>query len=225
MVAVSVLAVLFVSLLIARIGTVALTLTGMSREAARFQAQSAFFGVGYTTTEAESVVSHPVRRRIIMAMILAGNAGVITTVGTLLLSFDSSDDTWTTVAVLAGGMVLLGALALSRPVDRVLTRLIRRALRRWTDLDVRDYAGLLELGEGYAVAELEVEDSDWIAGRELGELTLRDAGVVVLGIHRRDAAYVGAPEETTTVCPGDVLTVYGLEERVEALDAGRAATV
>ncbi len=45
----------------------------------------------------------------------------------------------------------------------------------------------------------------------------------MLGIHPRDAAYVGAPEETTTVCPGDVLTVYGLEERVEALDAGRAA--
>jgi Trk K+ transport system NAD-binding subunit len=127
------------------------------------------------------------------------------------------------VAVLAGGVVVLGALALSRPVDRVLTRVIRRALARWTDLDVRDYAGLLELGEGYAVAELEVEETDWLAGRELGELTLRDAGIVVLGIHRRDAAYVGAPEETTTVCPGDVLTVYGLEERVEALDAGRAA--
>ena len=223
MVAVSVLAVLFVSLLIARVGTVALTLTGMSRESARFQAQSAFFGVGYTTTEAESVVEHPVRRRIIMAMILAGNAGVITTVGTLLLSFDSSDDTWTTVAVLVGGMVVLGALALSRPVDRVLTRVIRRALGRWTDLDVRDYAGLLELGEGYTVAELEVDEADWIAGRELGELTLRDSGIVVLGIHRRNSAYVGAPEETTTVCPGDVLTVYGLEERVEALDAGRAA--
>ena len=63
---------------------------------------------------------------------------------------------------------MLGALAMSRPVDRVLTRAIRGALERWTDLDVRDYAGLLQLGEGYAVAELEVEDSDWIAGRELG---------------------------------------------------------
>ena len=72
---------------------------------------------------------------------------------------------------------------------------IRRALARWTDLDVRDYAGLLELGEGYTVAELEVEDSDWIAGRELGELTLRDAGVVVLGIHRPDAVAV-APGDT-----------------------------
>ena len=89
---------------------------------------------------------------------------------------------------------------------------------------MRDYAGLLELGEGYTVAELEVEETDWIAGRELGELTLRDAGIVVLGIHSPGRApYVGAPEGSTTVCPGDVLTVYGLEERVEALDRGRAA--
>ena len=225
MAAVSVLVVLLVSLLIARVGTVALTLTGMSREAARFQARSAFFGVGFTTGEAESVVGHPVRRRIIMWLILLGNAGVVTTTGTLLISFAGGEDKLRGVLVLAAGVVVLGALAMSRPVDRMLTRVIRGALGRWTDLDVRDYAGLLELGEGYAVAELEVEAEDWIAGRELGELTLRDAGIVVLGIHRPDRPYVGAPEETTRVCPGDVLTVYGLEERVEALDRGRAAAV
>ena len=223
MAAVSVLVVLLVSLLIARVGTVALTLTGMSREAARFQARSAFFGVGFTTGEAESVVGHPVRRRIIMWLILLGNAGVVTTTGTLLISFAGGEDKLRGVLVLAAGVIVLGALAMSRPVDRMLTRVIRGALGRWTDLDVRDYAGLLELGEGYAVAELEVEAEDWIAGRELGELTLRDAGIVVLGIHRPDRPYVGAPEETTRVCPGDVLTVYGLEERVEALDRGRAA--
>ena len=48
--------------------------------------------------------------------------------GTLPLSFAGSDDTWTAVAILAGGVTVLGALALSRPVDRVLTRIIRRAL-------------------------------------------------------------------------------------------------
>jgi hypothetical protein len=225
MAAVSVLVVLLVSLLVARVGTVALTLTGMSRETARFQARSAFFGVGFTTGEAEAVVGHPVRRRIIMWLILLGNAGVVTTTGTLLISFAGGRDQLQSVAVLLAGVVVLGALAMSRPVDRALTHAIRRALRRWTDLDVRDYAGLLELGEGYTVAELEVEDSDWIAGREIGELTLRDAGIVVLGIHHRDGPYVGAPEGSTAVRPGDVLTLYGLEERVEALDRGRAAAV
>ena len=59
----SLLIVLTISLMVTRVATMALVLTGMSREAARFQARSAFSGVGYTTREAEDVVSHPVRRQ------------------------------------------------------------------------------------------------------------------------------------------------------------------
>jgi uncharacterized transporter YbjL len=143
---------------------------------------------------------------------------VITTFGTLLISFAGPSDTWTAVAVLLGGMALLTVLALSQPVDRVLTRLIRAALRRWTDIDVRDYAGLLEVGEGWAVAELEVDPEDWVAGRALGELTLRDEGVVVLGIHRPGCPYIGAPDGDTPIAAGDTLVLYGREERVEELD-------
>ena len=43
-----------------RIATVALQLTGLSKANARFQARSAFTGVGYTTSEAEDTVNHPV---------------------------------------------------------------------------------------------------------------------------------------------------------------------
>lgn len=48
--AASVLFILAVSLLITRIATVALQLTGVSKANARFQARSAFTGVGYTTS-------------------------------------------------------------------------------------------------------------------------------------------------------------------------------
>jgi hypothetical protein len=59
----------------------------MSRDSARFQARSAFSGSGFTTTESESVVSHPVRRRIIMLLMLLGNAGLVTMIATLLGGF------------------------------------------------------------------------------------------------------------------------------------------
>ncbi len=49
----TVLVVVLVSLLIARIATVTLVLTGLSHEAARFQARSALSGTGFTTGEAE----------------------------------------------------------------------------------------------------------------------------------------------------------------------------
>jgi hypothetical protein len=219
MAAVTVLVVVAASLLITRVGAVALMLTGMSRESSRFQARSAFFGVGFTTAEAEAVVSHPVRRRIIAWLILLGNAGVVSVLGTLIISFGGhSHDTLLRAVVLGAGLLLLALFAASRPVDRVLTRVIRRGLGRWSDLDVRDYSAVLELEGGYTVSELLVEEQDWIAGRRLAQITLRDEGVVVLGIHRRGGAYLGAPDGDTVISPGDVLTVYGREERVCELD-------
>jgi hypothetical protein len=59
----SFLVILLVSVLITKVATIALAHTGLSHESARFQARSAFTGVGFTTNEAERVVTHPVRRR------------------------------------------------------------------------------------------------------------------------------------------------------------------
>lgn len=74
---ISLLIVISLSILLTRIATVALTLTGLSREAARFQARSALTGTGFTTAEAEKAVGHPVRRRIILFLMLLGNAGIV----------------------------------------------------------------------------------------------------------------------------------------------------
>ena len=52
------------SLLVTRIASVALVLTGLSQEASRFQARSALACVGYTTHEAELIVNHPVRQLV-----------------------------------------------------------------------------------------------------------------------------------------------------------------
>ncbi len=83
----SLLIVLTFSLLIVRIATVALTLTGLSSESAGFQARSAFTGTGFTTRESEAVVNHPLRRRIVMLLMILRNAGIITAVSSLILSF------------------------------------------------------------------------------------------------------------------------------------------
>lgn len=84
---VSVLAIIVLSLLITRFATLTLEVTGMSRDSARFQARSALTGTGFTTSEAEAVVRHPVRRRVIMRLMLIGNAGIVTVIASLILSF------------------------------------------------------------------------------------------------------------------------------------------
>jgi hypothetical protein len=211
-------AAVVLSLLVIRVATVMLTLTGMPHESARFQARSAFTGVGFTTSEAESVVDHPVRRRVVMSLMLLGSAGIIGTLASLVLSFGgaSRDQGISRALVLLGGLLVLLLLARSRWFDRRLARLVFRVLRV-RGHDVRDYAGLLQLSGGYTVAELEVEPQDWLAGRTLGELRLRDEGVMVLGIHRHHG-YQGVPDKATRVEPGDVLVLYGHEDRLEELD-------
>ena len=59
----SLLLVVTLSILVTRIAAVALRHTGLARQTARFQARSAFSGAGFTTSESEKVVNHPVRRR------------------------------------------------------------------------------------------------------------------------------------------------------------------
>jgi hypothetical protein len=216
----SLLVVLLLILLISRIATTMLTLTGLSEESARFQGRSALTLVGFTTAEAESVVNHPVRRRVVMWLMLVGAAGVTTGVTTLMLSFlntDRSEAGWR-LLLLVGGLGGLLLLTRSRLAGRVLQRLIQRALDRWTDLEIRDYDALLRISGEYAIAELFVEPDDWLARKTLGELQLSQEGVRVLGIVRPDGSYLGVPEATTMIEPGDTLILYGPDSRVEELD-------
>ncbi len=216
----SVLLVALVSLLITRVATMALTLTGLSGEVARFQARSALSGVGFTTSEAESVVTHPVRRRIVLVLMLAGSAGIVTVMATLLLSFVNADreQALLRLAVLAGGLAVILVISKSPTVDRWLSRVIARALTRWTDLDARDYERLLHLADDFAVVELVIRPEDWIAGRTLAELNLRDEGVAVLGVQRPDGSYVGSPISTTRINHYDTLVAYGPAARLSELD-------
>jgi Trk-type K+ transport system membrane component len=59
-------------LLIYWLGSIALEATGLERSKARFQTLSALTGTGFTTRQAESVVNHPKRRRIVAWLILIG---------------------------------------------------------------------------------------------------------------------------------------------------------
>lgn len=222
--AVSFLAVIAISLLVVRVATVALTLTGLSTPLARFQARSAFTGAGFTTAESEKVVQHPVRRRIIMLLMLMGNAGIVTAVSSLLLSFTGADAPRATAErflLLFAGVGLLWWAAMSAWVDGRMSALIGWALRRFTSVDARDYAGLLHLTGDYVVAELSVEEDDWLAGGSLKSLRLNSEGLLVLGIERGEGDYLGAPRGAATLRPGDTVLLYGRRAIIEELDERR----
>lgn len=220
----SLLIVLTISLLVTRVAAMALMLTGMSRESARFQARSAFSGVGYTTGEAEDVVGHPLRRRIVMLLMLLGNLGVGAVVATLMLSFmqtAESETWWMKLLALAAGLLLLWMAATNRHLERRTNRLIAWVLSRWGQLEVRDYVTILHLQGGYGVSELLVEPNDWLADKTLIELRLPQEGVLVLGINRCQGAFLGTPTGDMKIHAGDTLILYGPAGRIEELDRRR----
>lgn len=224
------LVVLTLCLLIARIATCALTFTGVSQDLARFQARSAITGCGFTTREAERIVEHPVRRRIIMLLMLLGNGSVVLAVTALIpvVMFPASDPNnrvlglaWS-LFILIAGMFLLWMAATSKWVDRQLFKMIGWALKRFTRLDVRDYHGLLHLSAGYTVTEVPASPGSWIVGKNLTELRLGDEGVHILGIRRADGNFVGTPTGRTYIRTDDTLLAYGLSDRLAELGIRKA---
>jgi hypothetical protein len=205
-------------MLINRFATIALSLTGMSREEARFQARAAMSGVGLTTRTPDDIVAHPIRRRIVFTLMIVGSAGIVTAIASLVLSFrgGTTGARLTRAGVLIAALLILWLLSRTPPVDRALSRAIGWVLHR-QGFATRDYATVLDLSGDYAVAELRVHDGDWVANRSLRDLRLRDEGVVVMGVHRA-GTYVGAPGPDTMIEPEDTLVLYGREARIAELD-------
>jgi len=220
-----------VSLLLVRIGTTALMMTGLSWDTASFQAYSAFFGVGFTTSEAEMVVNHPMRRRIIRDLILAGNVGLTSALATLIVTFvgnerQSVSQVLLLIGIIAAGFVILVLIGRSRLFRDVLDNAIRRTLEHSGAVKALDYELLLRVKSGYCVSELEVTGECMLAGRELRESRPADHGVIILGIYHRDGSFKGAPHARDRIEPGDVITLYGEEHAIQAVARGefRAAS-
>ncbi len=138
---ISLLVVLVLSLAVTRVAGVALRLTGMAPEAARFQARSAFTGCLFTTTEAEQLGRHPVRRRIAGWLMMAGRLQIAAVTGTVVLSLEgvTEGSTVTKVATLGLGLLALYLLASSSVVDHLMCGATSWLLRRYTSLETRDF--------------------------------------------------------------------------------------
>jgi hypothetical protein len=155
--------VVALSALITKIATIALIHTGLSTQSARFQARSAYTGAGFTTSESEKIMRHPDRRKIVFNLMLIGNAGIVTVMSSLILTFVLPN---TLTSKLYGLVIVVLGLGLiwwaikSEWVDRVLSKIINRMLKKYTDLDILDYAAVLHLKDDFKISERKVgEDS------------------------------------------------------------------
>lgn len=211
--------VIAISMLVTKVATIALIHTGMTRDRARFQARSAFTGAGFTTAESEVVVKHPMRRRIIMTLILLGNAGIVTAVSSLILGFvggDATENTFQNFILLFVGISLLYLATRSRRLDNLLEKIINRVIGEYTNLRPKKFETLMTVMEDFEVTEILVSDNEWLKGSCLKDLDLIDEGLLILGIIR-DNTYIGVPRGRYEIKEEDRLVIYGKADQIADL--------
>lgn len=216
------LVVILISYAIVGAGALAYELTGLDRETARFQALSAFTGVGFTTRVSQRVVGHPARRRITSTLIIVGYGGTASVVASLVASVDQ-DDTLQTVANL---LVIAGSVGLAWLLLRVLGRYMlgdwfRRLLFRRLGADRVPHEELLLYKAGYGITRIEVPIDSAVAGRSLRELELRQLNLQVLATEDH-LGVQPIPNPDHVLQPGHHLIVYGELERVQQAFGPRA---
>ena len=216
-----VLVVVLVYLGVWRIGSVMLQLTGMDARKASFQALSALTQTGFTTREAELVVSHDQRRRIVSSLIIFGHAGFAAVVAVLvqsLLSKNPLELAWRVVLLVLLG-VLVYFLAVQRGINRKVTELIRRRLQRTSAARHLACEEMLHLAEGYGVAEIHLgpQHGPSLAERTLAQLNLTARGVLILAIQHPDSSLLPAPTSSSLLNLGDTIICYGKIDSIRHL--------
>jgi hypothetical protein len=214
--AILLLLIITISTAIVRIAAFALELTGVPWEHAKFQALSAFSNSGFTTREAEQIVNHPVRRRIASGLIVLGNAGIVTTMGTFAASLVNQD---TTESLVNAGMVfLVVAFLLGLMRWKAFTNRTRAWVQSWLtrrfDIQPPRADELLRLDEGYHLTRIVISDKSPVSGKELRDLDLKSWMVQILAIERHNE-FKPIPRGTDRLMPQDAIIVYGAEDAVE----------
>ena len=200
---------ILVSFIVVRIGSFALQLTGIEPDIAGFQALSAFSGTGFTTREAERVVGHRTRRRIVTTLIILGNAGLVTVIATLVASFTQvSGYTWFFIrlAIIIGGIFGLYQLIIRIKLGQRILDRVRRPLMNLILREAPTIEEIFNAGKSWAISLVIVKRSSKSIGLSVADITA-EGDIEILAIER-SGIDLTRPDRGEKIEAGDRLLVY-----------------
>ena len=207
------LVVLTIWLFILWFGSIALEATGMERKRARFQAMSALTGTGFTTREAEDVVSHPRRRLIAGWLMFLGNAGILLFLLIILIIVivgikPAKSMSPALIALSAIPPILLMVLYWIGVLDKLATKIVnwlKRSAYFTAELSSRE---IIHQAGDYSIARLTIGRKAPEVGSKISHTSLAKQGITILAIERGDKT-LPFPEAKEIVLAGDHLLCYG----------------
>jgi len=213
--------VAIMSMIFTRLATGALIATGLPPEIASFQARSAFTGAGFTTTEAESVVNHPQRRKVLSTTMLVGNLGTPTLIVTVLLGFlaPGPGDTEQRLLAGVGGLIVILLVLNSKPVSNWLNGRGQAYARRRLVPAVGEFRELVTLDDDYVVGELHVTTDRARLPRTVRALDAALPQTRVLGVRSVDSdpPFTSSATDDLDLHTGDSVVVFGTRSRLRQL--------
>jgi hypothetical protein len=219
--------VALLSMTVTRVAAGALVATGLPPDIARFQARSAFTGVGFTTNESANVVRHPQRRRVVFHLMLLGNLGTATVLATLVLGILAPGPLQADARffLILGGVAVLFVVLRFGPIDRAFTRFGMRAGPRWAGQHVDGPVELLDVGSDRVVVEVAITGGA-DAGPERRRLDIPPGQVLVIGVVGADGEFrdVWAPNGVTDYAVGETVVLFGRSAVLRRLAPDPAGT-
>jgi hypothetical protein len=207
------------SFIVVRIGGFALQLTGLEPDVARFQALSAFSRAGFTTAEAERVVQHRTRRRIVTILIILGNAGIVTMIAALVASFtEVTGYGWFFIrlAIIIVGIFVFYRLIIIRSgaVNRIFDW-VRKPLMKRIAMEAPAIEEILHVEKNWGVHFVMIKEKSKNIGLSLADIIAK-GDVEILAIDRPDA-FLARPDSAEKLMEGDRLLAYGNIKSMERL--------
>ncbi len=215
---VGVLLILFILAAVIEVLSVALKLTGLDIQKARFQIISIITSTGFTTKESELISQHPTRRKIAQIIMLISYIGDAAIIGFVLYILQNKKDiVYSLMLILVLITIGLGILRKKWMIRR-LEAFIEKQILKGMDKTkkYRTVEEVLKLNDEYGVVEIVIEEKSRLIGKTLKDATLTEKHIQVLNVDR-GSHIIHFPSVNYKFKQGDKVIVYGQLKNIRKL--------
>lgn len=226
--------VIVVSFIVVKVGAAAFEITGLGQSQARFQALSAFTRTGFTTKEAELIVSNEERRKIASMLMILGNAGLVTLIAALVNSINETATSpvfliprfknyipvfltpYINLALILIAVLMIYKIVTYSKIDNYIKKKAKQRMLTKKIVTPVSFEEFLLTSGGYGISQIEISENNPLLGKALSESGLKRHDILVLSIER-DGEYLTNPSADTEINLGDKLVCFGRLDNVREI--------
>lgn len=213
--------ILVILFFIVEVLAIALKITGLDIQKARFQVISIITNTGFTTKEAELITQHPTRRKIAQILMLISYVGYATLIALVVNIIQSHYNAlYLIVAIVVIAFIVLMFFRnkwLGKRLEGIIERQLSSRMKREKYKTVEE---VLKLNDEYGVVEFVIEEGSSLIGRTLLDSKLTQKHIQVLNIDK-GSHIIHFPKSSYSFGLGDKVTVYGKLDRIKELVMGQ----